>query len=820
MNKFILYILISFIGLSSVTFSQINKFQQEQYMIGGITITGNSNLDKNSILSLIDLKVGDNIFIPGDKIQEATKTLWSQELFSDIQIFETKKENNIVYLEFFLKQLPKLDKFQFKGLKKSEIDNLREELNLSRGVAIGDQIKNKSKNYILNYFIDKGFYDVECNITESASDDQNYTTLIIDVKKNKRIKIKEINFLGEKISFKNRKLKRKLKNTKEKGIKNIFSSSKLIKKDFDQDLQNIISLYREKGYRDAKVINHNLSRNEKNDLIININISEGEEYFFGDIKWVGNTKYDTDKLNDLLGIKKGAIFDQNLLEERLYMSRNGNDISSLYMDDGYLFFQANPIEVRIEDKIIDLEIRLNEGKRAIINNVTVNGNTKVKDHVIMREVRSLPGSMFKRSDIIRTQEEFNRLGYFNPETLGVNPIPNPETGTVDIEYTVESKSSDQLELQGGWGNGMVVGAFSVVFNNFSTKNFFKKDSWNPMPHGDGQKIRLRAASNGRFYQNYSLSFEEPWMGGSKPNSFSASVWKTIQNFSQVSDGEEESKMDISGFSVGFGKRLKWPDDYFTITHSINLQRYTLVNYPSPLFNFSNGYSNNINYSTTFSRNSIFNPIYPRSGSKFSIYLELTPPYSLFREKDFYENVTDNQEKYKFLEYNKFKFDGTWYNSIIGDLVIRTHFELGFLGTYNSSVGLPPFERFFVGGDGLSGYSIDGREIIALRGYLNQSLSSVSGDPLYNKYNMELRYPISLNPNSTIYALMFAEAGNSWENYDNYNPFELKKSTGLGIRIFMPMFGLLGLDFAYGYDSSNNSIEKSGWQTHFIIGQQF
>ena len=815
MKKF--YLNIFFLILIGINFNLISQSKIDfgnQYMIGGISFSGNSNLDSNTILSLIDLNVGDNIFVPGEEIPTAIKNLWKQNMFSDIQIFQTKKEGNIIFLEIYLDQLPKLEKFQFKGLKKSEIDKLREELNLSRGIYVSNQIKNKTENYIIKYFKEKGFLNVTCSVNEEKSQDLNSSTLIIDVNKNERVKIKKITISSDENTFKQGKLKRQLKNTKETGIKNIFSSSKFIESDFDEDLQNLISMYGENGYRDAKIIGYKTSFNNNGELLLNIEVTEGEKYFFGDIKWIGNSKYDSEKLNELLSIKEGEIFDQKLLEERLFMSRNGNDISSLYMDDGYLFFQANPVESSIIDQKINLEIRINEGKRAIVNNVTVVGNTKVKDHVIMREVRSLPGSMFKRSDIIRTQEEFNRLGYFNPETLGVNPVPDPETGTVDIEYSVESKSSDQLELQGGWGNGMVVGAFSVVFNNFSTKNFFKKDNWNPMPHGDGQKIRLRAASNGSYYQNYSLSFEEPWMGGAKPNSFSVSLWKTIQSFN------EGSKMDISGLSIGFGKRLNWPDDYFTITHSVNFQRYNLENYQTSLFDFSDGFSNNINYATTFSRNSIFNPIYPRNGSKFTLYFELTPPYSLFKEKDYYKNLDDDQERYKFLEYNKFKFDGTWYNSLIGDLVIRTHFEFGFLGTYNQSVGLPPFERFFVGGDGLSGYSIDGREIIALRGYPNGALSSDSGDALYNKYNLELRYPISLNPNSTIYGLLFTEAGNSWTNYDNFNPFELKRSAGLGLRIFMPMFGLLGLDFAHGFDNLSNSNIKSGWQTHFIIGQQF
>ena len=797
-----------FANSQNTIYQETNKF-----IIGDITFSGNYNLENNAIISLINLEVGQLIDVPGEEIQNALKTLWQQGVFSDVQIYKIKEEGDVLFLEIYLDQLPVLDKFKFQGIKKSEENSLREELSLISGMTISKNLLINTNNKILDYFKEKGYYNTYCNIIEEYNEKSNQNTLIIDIKKNDRIKIKEIKFLGVSGKIKNNKLKRCLKNTKEKGLSNILSSSKFIRTKFEEDKKNIISLYRENGYRDAKILSDSLYLdNENNELHVFIDIEEGQQYYFGDVSWLGNAKYDSEQLNQILSIQRGDLFDQKLLDERLYMSMNGNDISSLYMDDGYLFFQINPVEIEIEGQFINLEMRITEGKKAIVNNVTVTGNTKVKDHVIMREVRSLPGSMFKRSDIIRTQEEFNRLGFFNPETLGVNPIPNPETGTVDIEYSVESKSSDQLELQGGWGNGMVVGAFSVIFNNFSTSKFFKRSSWRPIPSGDGKKIRLRAASNGSYYQNYSVSFEDPWMGGNKPNSFSISLWKTIQSFT------EGSRMDITGIGLGLGKRLKWPDDYFTILHSINFLRYELSDYQTTLFNFNNGYSNNINYSTTFARNSIFNPIYPRSGSQFSLSLELTPPYSIFNDKD-YENI-DDQEKYKLLEYNKFKFNGTWYSAIIGDLVFRTHFEFGFLGTYSNKVGLPPFERFFVGGDGLSGYSIDGREVIALRGYPNGSLSEDGGDAIYNKYNIELRYPISLNPNSTIYALLFGEAGNSWADYNNFKAFELRKSAGLGIRIFMPMFGLLGIDFAHGFDNIPNSTIKSGWQTHFIIGQQF
>ena len=639
--------------------------------------------------------------------------------------------------------------------------------------------------------------------------------LEINIDKGEKIKINEINFKGV-TKFKIKKLKRQLKDTKEKSFFRIFKTSKFLDEAFEADLQSIVALYNEKGYRDARIVKKEMVNVSDKLISINLTIEEGLQYHFRDISWLGNTKYDSDYLDQLLGINSGDIYDQKMMNDRLQMSMSGTDISSLYMDDGYLFFNIDPIEILAEKDSIDFEIRIYEGKQATINKVSVTGNTKTNDHVIMREIRTKPGELFRRSDVIRSQEEINRLNYFNPQTLGVTPKPDPQTGNVDIEYTVEEKPSDQIELQGGWGAGRVVGTFGLTFNNFSLRNFFNKETWSPLPSGDGQRISLRASSNGSFFQNYSFSFTEPWLGGNKPNSLSFTIYQSIQNYSTPT---VENRMDITGVNLGLGKRLRWPDDYFSTNQSISFQQYKLTN-RQLVPGFSNGTSKNITFKSVVSRSSIFDPIFPKAGSQFTLTGHFTPPYSLFNDKDY--GSMELAEKYEWLEYFKVKFSSTWYTNPFANLVIKANSEFGFLNSYNKDVGLPPFERFYVGGDGLTGFAMDGREVIGLRGYANQTVSQhlTAGGSIYSKYYLEMRYPLSLDPSATVYATAFAEAGNAWDSFDKFNPFEVKRSLGFGIRIFMPMFGLLGVDFGHGYDPLEGATEKSGWQTHFSIGQQF
>ena len=787
-----------------------------EYEVAGITIQGITNLDKNAIITLSGLTVGDKIMIPGEEISKAITKLWAQNLFADIKIEASKVLGNNIFLDITLKELPRLSKFGFKGASKSEVDKIREKVELVRGKIVNDNLINNTQHIVEEYFTDKGYLNTEVVINQMVDTTVAASVILeVDIKKGEKIKISEINFSGV-TKFKTKKLKRQLKETKEKMFFRIFKTSKFLDEAYQTDLQSIIALYNEKGYRDARIVKEEIVNVSDKLISINLTIEEGLQYHFRDISWLGNTKYNSEFLNQMLGIKRGDVYDQKMMSERLQMSMSGTDISSLYMDDGYLFFNIDPIEVLAEEDSIDFEIRIYEGKQATINKVSVIGNTKTNEHVIMREIRTKPGELFRRSDVIRSQEELNRLNYFNPQTLGVSPKPDPQTGNVDIEYTVEEKPSDQIELQGGWGAGRVVGTFGLTFNNFSLKNILNKKGWSPLPSGDGQKISLRASSNGSYYQNYSFSFTEPWLGGNKPNSLSFTVYHSIQNYSTDA---VENRMDITGVNLGLGKRLRWPDDYFSTSQSLSFQQYTLSN-RQLVPGFSNGVSKNITYRSVLSRSSVFDPIFPKAGSQFTLTGHFTPPYSLFNNKDY--STMDLEDKYEWLEYFKVKMSSTWYTNPFANLVIKAHSEFGFLNSYNDEVGLPPFERFYIGGDGLSGFAMDGREVVGLRGYANQAVSQhlSGGGSIYSKYYLEMRYPLSLNPSSTIYATAFAEAGNAWGSFQDFNPFEVKRSLGVGIRIFMPMFGLLGVDFGHGYDPLEGSTEKSGWQTHFSIGQQF
>jgi len=809
---------------------------ETQYILGGIELSGDNSVDKKSILKLMGLSIGQKINLPGEDLTKGLKVLWEQNLFSDIQISKIQKNDNVIILDIYLETSRSLLKFKFNGLKKGEEENIREQLNFYPGMAINPNVIMTSSQKVENYFIEKGFLNANCNINSiNDSINKRKVTLEFNINKGDRIKIKEINFIGND-NIKSSKLKKVMKDTRETGLKYVLSTSKLIAENYKTDLINIISLYKQKGYRDAQIIDENIEINDDK-IILTIEIDEGEKYFFGNISWLGNTKYESEELSKILGIQHGDVFDETLLDSRLNMSQHGDDISALYMDDGYLFFQITPVEVKIEnDNFINLEMQIREGNQATIKHVTVRGNTKTNDHVIMREIRSLPGELFKRSDIIRTQEELNRLGFFNPEALGVNPMPDPNTGNVDIEYIVEEKPADQIEMSGGYGAGRFVGQVGVSFVNFSTRGIKDLSTWSPLPTGDGQKIQLQAQFYGTAYQTYRMMFQEPWLGGKKPNAFTTSFFysqNTPTEYTTVVENDTvslQSRMEMIGFSIGLGKRLQWPDDYFTIQNSFNINRYDTEEWmgggiPQGL----NGIQTDINFSSTIRRSSVFNPIYPRSGSTFSFGLELTPPYSIFANNKDYSNMNDN-EKFKFLEYYKIKTSGEWYNSIVGNLVVKTRFEFGFMSGYNDEIGIPPFGRFYVGGDILShGYSLFGRENVSVRGYDSQYLLSypnsyILGDypgmPIYSKYVAELRYPISLNPTTTIYALCFAEAANAWENINYFKPFEVKRSLGVGLRIFMPMFGVIGLDFGYGFDNVDQTGERSGWVPQFTIGQQF
>jgi outer membrane protein insertion porin family len=795
----------------------IDYANPREYEIGGITVSGVKFLDEKVLITLSGLSVGDKLRVPGDKIAKAIENLWKQGLLSDIKIVATSIKDKKIFLEFRLQERPRLSRFAFSGVSKSEADKLRDKIKLVSGKIITENLVQTTQNEVQKHFIEKGYLNAQVKI--DLKDEPNIINsqlLTINVVKNKKVKINSINFKGV-TQIDEGKLRRKMKDTKVKNWYRFFATSKFIEENYEADKVKMLAEYYKIGYRDAKIVHDTVINHTPNTVDIFMRIDEGPKYYFGDINWIGNTKYSSRDLDRVLNIRKGEIFNQKKLDEALFGNQSGRDITSIYMDNGYLFFSVTPVEVAVENDSIDYEMRIYEGKQAIVNKVTVVGNTKTNDKVVMREIRTHPGDLFSRNDIIRTQRELAQLGYFDQEKLGVNPKPNPQDGTVDIEYVVEERPSDQIELSGGWGAGQIVGTLGVTFNNFSASNIFKKGSWAPLPAGDGQKLSVRAQTNGKYYQSYSASFTEPYLGGKKPNALSYSIFRSIQSNGKKKNDISRQSIAITGTSLGLGQRLKVPDDYFSVYHEINYQYYELNNYSST-FLFSDGYANNLSFQETLSRNSIDAPIYPRIGSQFSATLQLTPPYSMFNNKDY--SKMEDQEKYKFIEYYKWKFAASWFTPLAWNkLVLNIRANFGFLGYYDKGIGPSPFERFYLGGDGLSGFSLDGREIIAQRGYPNNSLNPRGGGTIYDKYTLEIRYPLSLNPSATIYALGFLEAGNAFNQFMNYSPFDVKRAAGGGIRIFLPMFGLLGLDWGYGFDNIPGRTGRNGGEFHFTIGQQ-
>jgi len=865
----ILVIAISFLFPSFQVFSQVSLGEGTvidytrpiEYEIGGITVVGAEYLDKNVLVMLAGLNVGEKVTLPGEEISKAIKKLWDQGLFENVGIYITDIQGERVFLELRLKERPRLSRFALKGVNKTEADNLREKINITRGDVVTESLLMNAKHRIREHFRDKGFMDTEVEIRQTPDTTRaNNVVLDINIKKNSRIKIDKIYIYGNK-QFNAQKIKNAMKETKEKGkfdplqdiemallydlrelirlnpqgvidstmahlnrtVKiRIFKPSRYIQNKYEEDLMKVIEKYNSLGYRDAVVVRDSMYRNEDKTLSLDLYFDEGIQYYFRNITWVGNTKYTSDQLNSVLKIKKGDLYNREVLETNLSFNPNEQDVSSLYLDDGYLFFAADPVEVNVEKDSIDIEIRIREGKQARINKVSISGNTKTNDHVVMRELRTRPGQLFSRTDIIRTTRELAQLRYFDPEKIVPDILPNATDGTVDITYKVEETSSDQIELSGGWGYGRIIGTLGLSFNNFSMRKIFAKGAWKPVPGGDGQKLSVRLSSYGKGYLSYSASFTEPWLGGKKPNAFSVTYWHSLYSNGKSKKDPLRSEFVINGLTLGLGKRLRLPDDYFTLYQAITLQRYDLFQY-SQIFVFGSGTGtyNNFNYNIIFGRSSISQPIYPTNGSDVSISLELTPPYSLFSDKDY--KTMEPEEKYKWIEYHKWKINATFYTEIFPKAVVMTRAKLGFLGLYNQDIGITPFERFYLGGDGLSGYNnLDGREIIGMRGYRNETitpgyyLNKNIGGTIYTKYTLELRYPLSLNPSATIFALAFVEGGNSWSGFSDFNPFEIYRSAGFGLRVFLPMFGLLGLDWGYGFDPVFGIPSASGSQFHFSI----
>lgn len=848
----------------------------KQYILGGLTVTGLQSYNEQTVKTYTGLRVGQPITVPGDEISAVIKKLWSLDLFSNVEMFYTKIEGDKIFLELNIQERPTLNNVTVYGVKKRKVQDIINDTDLKKGKKITESLIANTKNYLQNKYKKQGFLNAKVSIATTAdTSGVNVQNMVINLNKGDKVKIRKIVFEGNE-QLSDKKLRKSLKKTKKKKFYRFWKKSKYIEEDYQEDLDNLVDTYAERGYRDARILMDTFTKVDENNIDLKIKLEEGNKYYFGDIDFVGNTVYTDRQLSQILGIKKGDTYNGVLLKERVADESKPDavDLTNQYQNNGYLFSSINPVEVSAVNDTIDFEIRIIEGKETFLDHVTVVGNDKTNDHVIFRELRTRPGQKYSKDNIVRSIRELGQLGFFDAEQIVPNiENPNPNEGTVDIEYSLVEAGSSQIELQGGFGGGGFIGTLGLSFSNFSLKNIFNGEAYKPVPMGDGQTFALRLQAS-RTFRVYSLNFSEPWLGGKKPVRFNLSLSRT-QQFATGFDNRGRIDVDksrgfaITGVSAGLAKRVQWPDDFFTISHAVSYQRYDFNDYNSGLFNFGNGSSNSLNYTIGISRSSQGpSRIFPMSGSNFELTAKFTPPYSLFGSKDFKQLKDDidvttdrlreigdpanaspeelleynqlrgdlermEEERFKLLEFYKVKFKGDWYTRLVDKLVLRTNAEFGFLGAYNHDIGDVPFERFYVGGDGLGNFTLDGRDIVQLRGYENQSLTPYinnaitgrleqEGGTIYNKFSLELRYPFTLKPSASIYGLTFLEAGNSFNNFNDYNPFELKRSAGVGLRIFMPAFGLLGIDFGYGFDTDARpgSVGPSGWQTHFIIGQQF
>ncbi|MFL2599189.1 MAG: outer membrane protein assembly factor [Flavobacteriaceae bacterium] len=826
-------------------FSQVEGFVSgKEYILDSISIKGLKNFNNQTVISYSGLKLGQKIFLPGEETGLIIRKLWKLELFSDINFYATKVDGNKISIEIEIKELPTLSNVKVQGIKKNKIQSIKDDTDLKPGKKLSESFLTNTKNYIISKYQKEGYLNTKVYLdTKPDTIGNNRFNLLINIDKGNRVKINSFEFTGNK-KIKSYKLRKKMKNTKIKNVLRFWKKSKFIEEDYIEDLEKIVDYYKEKGYRDARIINDTVIVNKNNTLKIKMSFEEGNQYRFGDIKFIGNSAYTDNQLQRVLGINKGEIYNGVLLKKRIAdeTKPDGEDITNLYQNNGYLFSNINAVEVSAENDTINFEIRVTEGKLANFNKISVAGNDRTNDNVIYRELRTKPGELYSKDQVVRTVRELGQLGFFDAENIKPDfKNVNPNEGTVDIEFGLEETSGSQIELQGGYGGGGFIGTLGLSFGNFSMRNLFNKEAYTPIPAGDGQSLSLRLQAS-QFYTTTSFSFSEPWLGGRQPVQLSTSLSRTTQYRYDYFTGRADKSQffEISSISIGLARRLRVPDDYFTLSQSISYQYYNLNNYFTGLFTFGDGESNNIAYTIALSRNNTYtNPVFPLGGSTFTISAKLTPPFSLIsgrdysnlgEEKEFQtiingvpvpDNALIDQEKFKWLEFYKIKFSGAWYTNIFDKLVLKTQADFGFLGTYNKDRGEIPFERFYLGGDGMMNYSLDGRENIALRGYENQSLSSNNGSLLYNKFTFELRYPISLKPAASIYALSFLESGKGYDSFKDFNPFNSKRSGGFGVRIFMPAFGLLGIDFGYGFDNPNDLISTpNGWETHFIIGQQF
>lgn len=827
-----------------------------KYILGGVRVEGNSYLRSEQIIQLSLLREGREITIPGDDISNVVSRFWANKYFQDVSVSvdSVSAAKDSVWLKISVQERPRISSFTFSGVKSGEKKDLQERVKIKRGDVYSDYLARTSSDIIKRFYKEKGFLEVKVDPqVKKDSIIRNAIKVNFAVDRGKKVKIKTINFLGDSLPLSDFKLARSMKKTKSAKFYNFFSSKKFNEKEYPNDKKSLISALNEAGYRDARILSDSIYFVEPGRLGIDFKIDPGKKYYFRNITWTGNSIYDSETLNNILQIKKGDVYDVVTMQKRLFGGGKQNelDISKLYMDDGYLFFNVQPVELNIEGDSVDVEMRISEGKQATLNNIVINGNTLTSEKVVRRQVFTRPGYLFSRSDVERSLREIGSLGQFDPEAIfdpkSYSIIPNQSNNTVDIVYNVTEKPSSQFELSGGWGGRTFVGTVGVSFNNFSTRKLFDKSAWRPVPLGDAQSLAIRFQTSGTYYTALSASFSEPWLFGKKPTALSISTYYTRATNSYLAFNilNNDKQMEVFGVNASLGSRLKWPDNYFVLYHQLSWQTYKLTNWLENYFIFDDGISHNFSYTLGLSRTSTDQPIFPRSGSDISFSVALTPPYSLFRKLDKgtldasgnpvkvaswrdinYDNWSA-RDRYKWIEYHKWSFKANFYQKIIGDLVLRTRAQFGYLGYYNRNWGYSPFEGFVVGGDGMSGYNNYGNEIIALRGYENYSLTpkayskynsngySYAGN-VYDKFTVELRYPIVLQPQSTIFALVFVEGGNAWSDIRNFNPFQIKRSAGIGARVFLNVIGMLGIDWAYGFD---DPINGKG-QFHFMIGQEF
>jgi outer membrane protein insertion porin family len=814
----------------SIPADSLSYLNPKDYIIGGITVTGTKNLDKDVLITISKLSKGDKINLPGDANASVIKNLYAQGLFDDVQLNITKIDLDTIYLEIVVHELPRLSKMHITGLRKGEIDDVQKELSDKTNKIVNQNLLSTTTAIIKKHFRDKGFLNTSVDIKQRKDPgDANSIILDVAVDKHTKVMINSVTFDGNKV-FSNKKLSKYLKKTRKRRWYNLFGSRKFKQDQYEDDKQNLVEQMQDKGYRDAAIISDTVTKHDDQTVDVHIKVHEGPKYYFGTITWSGNAKYSTDVLNKVLKIKKGDVFSEDELNKRLSgPTPNSDDVSSLYLNDGYLTYNTDAVQTRIYNDTVDMSMRVYEGPQYTINRVSLKGNDVTNDKVVMREIRTLPGQKFNKDLLIRSTREISQLGSFDEQKTEPKPVNiNSQDGTVDIIFNVVEKPSDQIELSGGFGGGQLVGTLGLTFNNFSIRNIFNFKDYKPLPKGDGEKLSIRGQSSGRTYTNYSLTFSEPWLGGKKPIYFAVSAYTQSSSTGQYypTTSPYYNNVRINGVGITLGKKLNWPDNYFTLNYSLNLDHYNLDNYSGYLF--QNGTSWNIKLTQELSRNSLDAPIFPTQGSNVKLTLQATPPYSLFNDIDY--AVATPEQRYQFVEYYKVKFDAQWFIKLAGKFVIMSQVRFGYLGEYNSEVGPSPFERFKLGGDGMQSYEfLQGSDIIGLRGYQNFSIIPASapagttvdnnvGSPIYSKYTLELRHPVLTSESATIFMLAFAEGGNVWDHFSDYNPFNIRRSVGIGARVFLPIFGLLGLDYGYGFDAIPGIPDANKGQFSFSISQ--